>query len=118
MMSLAMPAVWVGKSFCKPATRTGTSFPANSICGGRPGLKIKSLTLSEARSISRRTATKFSGGGVVVGRVVEVFGCALLILELFTSPARQNQRQLSPGNYLFARTNYFQGTYIKVFDRE
>jgi len=34
--------------------------PASSICGGRPGEKIKSLTLSELFSISRSTAMKFS----------------------------------------------------------
>ena len=63
MINLAIPAVWAGVNFSSPAMRTGTSFPANSICGGRPGLKIRSLTLSEARSISRNTAMKFGGGG-------------------------------------------------------
>jgi hypothetical protein len=47
-----------------------------------------------------------------------VFGCSLLIWELFTSLARQNQRQLSLRNIWYARTNYLHGTYIKVFDRE
>jgi hypothetical protein len=69
--------------------RTGTSFPANSTCGGRPGLKIKSLTLSDARNISRKTATKLSGGGV--GCWLFTFGRSLLILilELFSLLARQ-----------------------------
>jgi hypothetical protein len=50
--------------------------------------------------------------------VIEVFDCSLLILELFTALARQNQRQLSLRNICYARTNYLHGTYIKVFDRE
>jgi hypothetical protein len=58
-----MLAVCAGNSFSRPAMRTGTSLPANSICGGRPGLKIRSLTLSDARNISRKTAMKFSVGG-------------------------------------------------------
>ena len=62
VISFAMLAVWAGLSFSRPAIRTGTSLPASSICGGRPELKIRSLTLSEARSISRRTAMKFGGG--------------------------------------------------------
>jgi len=58
-----VPAVWAGVNFSRPAMRTGTSFPANSICGGRPGLKIRSLTLSDARNISRKTKMKFGGAG-------------------------------------------------------
>src|SRR6185369_15856631 len=89
MISLAIPAVWAGVNFSRPAMRTGTSFPANSICGGRPGLKIRSLTLSEARSISRKIEMKFSGGGA--GGWLVTFGCSLLILiqELFAVLARQ-----------------------------
>jgi hypothetical protein len=71
--------VWAGVNFSNPAMRTGTSLPANSICGGRPGLKIKSLTLSEARSISRKIETKFNGGGVG-GWLVTVW-CSLLIFD-------------------------------------
>src|SRR5437762_3384222 len=71
--------------------RTGTSFPANSTCGGRPGLKIKSLTLSDVRSISRKTATKLGGGGGTAW--LFTFGCSLLILiqELFAILARQDR---------------------------
>src|SRR5690349_16932454 len=82
MMSLAIPAVWAGVSFSKPAIFTGTSFPASSICGGRPGLKIKSLTLSEARSISRKIAMKLGGGGV--GGWLFTFGRSLLIFDFGT----------------------------------
>ena len=45
-----------------------------------------------------------------------MFGCSLLILELFAWLARQNQRQLSLRNICNARTNYFHSAYIKVFD--
>lgn len=71
--------------------RTGTSFPANSTCGGLPGLKIKSLTLSDARNISRKTATKFGGGGVACACWGFTVGRSLLILilELFFMLARQ-----------------------------
>jgi hypothetical protein len=89
MISFAIPAVWAGVNFSNPAMRTGTSLPANSICGGRPGLKIKSLTLSEARSISRKIETKFNGGGVG-GWLVTVW-CSLLIFDsgTFAVLARQ-----------------------------
>ena len=89
MMSLAIPAVWAGVSFSKPEILTGTNFPANSICGGLPGLKIRSLTLSDARSISRKIAMKLRGGGVEGWLVT--FGRSLLmsIQELFTRLARQ-----------------------------
>jgi len=105
MMSLAIPAVWAGVSFSKPAIFTGTSFPASSICGGRPGLKIKSLTLSDARNISRKIAMKLGGGGV--GGWLFTFGRSLLILisELFSVVARQK---------IAWRTNYLHPTYIKV----
>ena len=88
-MSLAIPAVWAGVSFSKPAILTGTNFPANSICGGLPGLKIRSLTLADARSISRKIAMKLRGGGV--GGWLVTFGRSLLMLipELFTRLARQ-----------------------------
>jgi polyferredoxin len=81
--------VWAGVNFSRPAIRTGTSFPASSICGGRPGLKIKSLTLSDAVNISRKMAMKFNGGAV--GGWLVTFGCWLLILilELFALVVRQ-----------------------------
>jgi hypothetical protein len=63
MMTLAIPAVWAGVNFSSPGTFTGWSLPANSIWGGRPGEKIKSLTFSEALSISRSTAMKFGVDG-------------------------------------------------------
>src|ERR1051325_3554348 len=89
MMSLAIPAVCAGVNFSKPAIFTGTSFPASSICGGLPGLKIKSLTLSDALSISRKIAMKLGGGGV--GGWLVTVGRSLLILisELFAMVARQ-----------------------------
>ena len=84
-----MPAVWAGVNFSNPAIFTGTNFPASSICGGRPGLKIRSLTLLDARSISRKIAMKLSGGGA--GGWLVTLGRSLLIFvqELFTRLARQ-----------------------------
>jgi hypothetical protein len=106
IISFAIPAVCAGVNFSKPAIRTGTKFPVNSICGGRPGLKIRSLTLPDARSISRKIAMKFNGGGA--GGWLLTFGCSLLILfqELFTLLERQKNGA--------RRTNYFRSAYIKV----
>src|SRR4026207_442466 len=79
MINFEIPAVWAGSNFSRPAIRTGTSFPASSICGGRPGLKIKSLTLSDAVNISRKMAMKFNGGAE--GGWLVRFGCWLLIFD-------------------------------------
>src|SRR5215204_427292 len=110
MISFAMPAVWAGVNLSSPGTRTGTSFPANSTCGGRPGLNIRSLTLSEARSISRRTATKFSAGGPG-GWVIEVVGDWLLILELFVWLARQKLTTTFANEYCRVK-NKLLSTYV------
>src|SRR5882724_4929134 len=80
MMSFAIPAVWAGVNFSNPAIRTGSNFPDNSICGGRPGLNIRSLTLSEALNICLKTAIKFGGGGPALCGV-GLFGCSLLIFH-------------------------------------
>src|SRR4051794_19167014 len=89
MINFAIPAVWAGVNFSRPAIRTGTNFPASSICGGRPGLKIRSLTLSEARSISRRIAMKFNGGACGGGLVTFGGWLLMLIPELLSLLARQ-----------------------------
>ncbi len=67
MINFAMLAVCAGVSFSNPGMRTGWSFPVSSICGGRPGEKIRSLTLSETRSIRRNTSMKLSNGGPLGG---------------------------------------------------
>src|SRR5205085_11828965 len=70
-----MPAVWAGVNFSSPGTGTPCNLPSNSICGGRPGEKIRSLTLSETASIVLSTSRKFIGAPVVC-----VFGvCGVLI---------------------------------------
>src|ERR1041385_5742456 len=71
-----MPVVWAGVNFSSPGTLTGTSFPASSTCGGRPGEKIRSLTLLDIPSICRSTTTKFGAADEVCGSV----GFASLIL--------------------------------------
>ena len=73
------------------------SFPESSICGGRPGLKIRSLTLSEARSISRKTLMKFGGGGdcAEAGRCSWLFATHFsleLFLVLAASKLRMDER--------------------------
>lgn len=73
--------MWAGVNFSKPLIRTGTSFPEISICGGLPGLKIRSLTLSDARNISRSTVMKFGGGAWV--EVVGVVGSLLIFYGNF-----------------------------------
>src|SRR5438552_599293 len=67
MISLAMLVVCAGESFSTPGTITGCSLPTNSTCGGRPGEKIRSLTLSDTASICCKTFARFNaaGGGVV-----------------------------------------------------
>ena len=76
-MILEIAAVWCGKSFSKPGTATGVSLPMSSICGGRPGEKIRSLTLSETESIRFSTAMKFCSA-VAVG-VCGALECGVLI---------------------------------------
>ena len=64
MIILAMAKVCAGVSFSRPGIGTGCSLPTSSICGGRPGEKIRSLTLSETASICCRTFARLSGAGV------------------------------------------------------
>src|ERR1041384_455565 len=65
IINLAIPKVCAGVSLSNPGTGTPCSLPTNSICGGRPGEKIKSLTLSETPSICCRTVARFRGAGGV-----------------------------------------------------
>src|SRR5258705_6841338 len=81
MIILAIPAVCAAVSFSRPLILTPTSLPPNSICGGRPGLKIRSLTFSETLNISRSTVTKLGGGGPA-GWLVAIVGCSVLIFRL------------------------------------
>src|SRR5258705_5436110 len=81
MISLAIPAVCAAVSFSRPLILTPTSLPPNSICGGRPGLKIRSLTFSETLNISRSTVTKLGGGGPAA-RLFAIVGCSVLIFRL------------------------------------
>jgi hypothetical protein len=81
MITFAMLAVWAGVSFSNPGKLTGCSLPESSTCGGRPGEKIKSLTLSEVLSICRNKAMKFNGGGVPAGEG-GVIGLLIFDLEI------------------------------------
>src|SRR5205085_8688370 len=87
-----MPAVWAGVNFSSPGTGTPCNLPSNSICGGRPGEKIRSLTLSETASIVLSTSRKFIGAPVVC-----VFGVCGVLIRRFVqwSPFRETREEIA-----------------------
>src|SRR5947209_7562652 len=78
-ISLAIEAVCAGRSLSRPGTATACNSPINSTCGGRPGEKIRSLTLSETDSMCCSTFRKLSWGGAPAGGGAEKGACGVLI---------------------------------------
>src|SRR6267142_3023320 len=112
MISLAMLAVCGGTSFSSPGIGTGSSLPANSIWGGRPGENIRSLTLSDALSICRSIARKFKGGGLA-GAEFMLIGLLIIYMELFRYSDVKRSCWFLIENLLL-RTNAMRLAYIRV----
>jgi hypothetical protein len=79
MRSFAIAVVWFGRSFSSPGIGTGCKAPISSICGGRPGEKMRSLTLSETDNMRCRTPTKFICGAGVGGGAAPA--CVSVLIE-------------------------------------
>jgi hypothetical protein len=86
MMILAMPKVCAGVNLSSPGIATGCSFEINSICGGRPGEKIRSLTLSDTANICWRTLARFSDAGVETVASAALVSKVVLIRVLVSEP--------------------------------